>query len=217
MIKLDYSRIAHNIDNIPDSEKVIDHFSDLSSQAHVLDREDDLPDGVEADKVLRYLILMFSPNTPVRDAYPDINQRKKYCLLKLNLLSGDDAASDGYSQMCMMNEEWIIERFITFTRLFCSEDYTIMATAEARIEAMQRSLMTLDSSKSQDDKNYQEGLERWRKTLVDARNRIMNDESSIVLQRSITFSVRSESLGLEPESWSRVWREKKDIFTEVIP
>jgi hypothetical protein len=45
----------------------------------------------------------------------------------------------------------------------------------------------------------------------------MNDETSITLQKAITFSVRAENLGIQPEHYSRIWREKKEIFPEIIP
>jgi hypothetical protein len=218
MIKLDFSKIAYNIENIPEEESVVHRFSDLASQAHIFDRSDDLPSGVDADKVLRYLIYMFAPGTPVREAYPDINQRKRYTLNKLNIVVDEnDTTDEGYVQLCLMNAEWAVDRYIAFTRLQCSEDYSIMSTADIRIAALQRALLTQPVDRSNDDKNFQEGLERWRQTLVSARTRIMNEESSVMLQKSITFSVRAENLGIQPEHYSRVWREKKEIFPEIIP
>jgi len=217
MIKLDFTKISYNIEGIPDDEAVIYRFSDLASQAHILDRSDDLPEGVSADKVVRYLIYMFAPGTPVKDAYPDINQRKRYTLNKLNIMVDDTDPENGYAQLCMMNVDWAVERYITFTRLQCSEDYSIMSTADIRIAALQRALLTQPVDRSNDDKNFQAGLESWRQTLVDARSRIMNDEVSITLQKAITFSVRAENLGIQPEHYARVWREKKEIFPEVIP
>ena len=217
MIKLDFSKIAYNLEGIPEGENVIEKFSDLASQAHIFDRTDDLPEGVDADKVVRYLIYMFAPGTPVKEAYPDINQRKRYTLNKLNIKVDDTDDGDGYAQLCLMNAEWAVERYIAFTRLQCSEDYSIMSTADIRIAALQRALLTQPVDRSNDDKNFQEGLERWRQTLVDARTRIMNEEVSITLQKAITFSVRAENLGIQPEHYARIWREKKEIFPEVIP
>jgi hypothetical protein len=217
MIKLDFSKIAYNIEGVPDDESVVYRFSDLASQSHIFDRSDDLPNDVSADKVLRYLIYMFAPGTPVREAYPDINQRKRYTLNKLNIIVDETNDESGYVQLCLMNAGWAVDRYIAFTRLQSSEDYSIMSTADIRISALQRALLTQPVDRSNDDKNFQEGLERWRQTLVDARQRIMNDETSITLQKAITFSVRAENLGIQPEHYARVWREKKEIFPDVIP
>lgn len=217
MIKLDFSKIAYNIENVPEGQPVVYGFSDLASQSHIFDRSDDLPEGVDADKVMRYLIYMFAPGTPVRDAYPDINQRKKYTLNKLNIVIDESDTGEGYVELCLMNSEWAVDRYIAFTRLQCSEDYSIMSTADIRIAALQRALLTQPVDRSGDDKNFQEGLEKWRQTLVAARMRIMNDETSITLQKAITFSVRSENLGIQPEHYTRVWREKKEIYPEIIP
>lgn len=214
MIKLDFSKIAYNIENVPEDDDVIDRFPDLGLKGDVFMREDDLPSGVTADKVLRYLIYMFAPGTPVRDAFPDINQRKKYTLNKLNI---DLDIDEGYTELCMMNAAWAVERFIVFTRLQCSEDYGIMETGLQRSAALQTALLTQSIDKSNDDKNFQEGLERWRDTVVRARERIMQDETSLVLQKGITFSASTASLGIQPEEYTRVWREKREIFPEIVP
>lgn len=216
-MKFDFSVTPYNIEAIPDGDSVVAHFSDLQLLAHVFAREDDLPEGVDPDKVMRYLIYMFSPNTPLRAYFPDINNRKRYVLQRLNISADEGVETDGYGQMCLMNKPWIIERFIAFTRLHCSEDYAIMATAELRIHALMKKLMEAEIDKSNDDTNYQKGLESWRATINECRKRIMHDESSLALQRSITFSVKAESLDLKPEEYSRIWREKKDIFEGIIP
>jgi len=163
------------------------------------------------------LIYMFDEKTPVKEAYPDINQRKRFVLNKINVQADEDIVGDGYGQMCLMNQPWIIERFIAFTRLTGSEDYGILETALTRIAAMQKGLLLLDVSKATDDKNYQEGLERWRETATRARERIMQDEQSLALQRSLTFIVSSQSLGIRPEEYTREWRNRKDIFSDIVP
>lgn len=216
MIKLDFSRSVYPIEDIPDHESVVERFSDLMSQAHVF-MNPDMPKGVDADKVMRYLIYMFGPGTPVQKALPDLAQRKQYVLKKLGLLESDDKETEGYSGLCLMNEDWAIERFICFTRLSCSEDYLMMNTAELQIAAMQRGILSTSVSKAAEYKAYQEGLEKWRQTLVDARTRVMNEEISLVLQRSVTFSVRAETLGIRAEEYSRIWRDKREIFPEIIP
>lgn len=216
-MKLSYDKIAYNIENIPETEKCIEHFPDLMTQAHVFEA-DDVPEGVSTDKVLRYLIYMFAPHTPVRDAFPSIDKRKKYVLNKLNILGDEEnEINEGYSDMCLMKSSWIILRFLAFTRLQKSEDYGIMATAELRMAELQKALLTVGIDKSTDDTNYQKGLEGWRVQMVAARDRIMAGESSLVLQQSITFSVRADTLGISIEEVARVFREKGEVFNEIIP
>lgn len=212
---LDYSKIAYNIEVIPIGEKVILHFGDLMSQAHIFDRDSDLPEGVDGDLVLRYLIYMFAPNTPVRQSFPDILMRKNYVLKKLGIQAEEKS---GYSEMCLMSEQWILDRFIAFTRIQCSEDYGILATAEILMARTQETIVsTKDLGKAGDLDKYRKDLQGWREMLVEARARIMQEETSIVLQKAIMFSVKSETLGIQPEEYSRVFREKKEVFPDIIP
>ena len=212
---LDYSKIAYPIEGIPMTEKVIMKFSDLMTQADILDREDDLPLGVSADVVLRYLIYMFASGSPVKTAFPDILMRKQYVLKKLKIEASD---GDGYSEMCLMSEDWIVNRFITFTRIQCSEDYGILSTAEILMARTQDMIIkTKDLGKAGDLDKYRKDLEGWRAMLVEARARILQEETSIVLQKGVTFSVKAETLGIMPEEYSRVYREKREVFPEIIP
>ena len=219
MITLDYSKMAYPIEDVPIGKSVVEKFSDLSTQADVFMREDDLPEGVEADLVMRYLIYMFSPGSPVVAVFPDIQKRKQFVLNKLKITASEAEENgnvpDGYGEMCLMKTPWIIDRFIAFSSLHASEDYSIGNMAAIQIQAMQRGLMTTPITKASDYKAYSDGLENWRKTLVDARQRIMQDENSITLQRAVTFSIRSQALGIQPEIYARIWREKREIFPEV--
>lgn len=208
---LDYSSTAYQIEGVPLNKKCIERFSDLMTQAHIFDA-DDAPDGIDNDKVLRYLIYMFSPGTPLITAIPDIDNRKRYVLGKLEL--NDQSA---YASMCDMTEPWIIERFIAFTRLLQSEDYSIMASAEVMMSKISKELLAVESSKAGDYGKYREDLEKWRLTLVQARERILKEESSIRAQRAVTFSVKAQNMGISPEEVARVFREKKEVFAHVIP
>lgn len=219
MITLDYSKMAYPIEDVPMGKSVVEKFSDLSTQADVFMREDDLPEGVDGDIVMRYLIYMFSPNSPVVAAFPDIQKRKQFVLNKLGVTANESEENgnvpDGYGEMCLMKSEWIIDRFIAFSSLHASEDYSIANMAAIQIQAMQRGLMTTPITRATDYKAYSDGLENWRKTLVEARQRIMQDENSITLQRAVTFTIRSQALGIQPEIYARIWREKREIFPEV--
>jgi hypothetical protein len=218
MINLDFSRIAYPIEGIREDERVIETFPDLMSQAHIFDREDDLPAGVNNDKVMRYLIYMFSPGTPVKPEFPDIQKRKQFVLKKLELTANEEeTTADGYGEMCLMRQMWIIERFLAFTRIQCSVDYTLGATYESRMYAMQKALLTASVDKSTDDTNYQKGLEGYRKGLEEIVERIMMDEKSVVAQKAVMFSIKSESLGIDPETYTRIFREKREVFPEIRP
>lgn len=213
-MKLDFSKIAYNIEDIPEHEDVLDRFSDLALQSHVFGRSDDLPDGVSADKVLRYIIYMFSPGTPVTSAFADIDKRKKYVLFKLNI---DLEEMPYYAGMCLMNEPWAVDRYIAFMQMQCSEDFGVFSSALIMMTNIQREMLVTKFDKTTDFKNLQGGLESWRDTAVSARERLMHDESSLVLQKAITFSATASGLGIQPEEYTRVWRDKKEIFPDVVP
>lgn len=210
--------MKYRIDHIPDTEKVISHFEDLMLLAHIFDNETDLPEGVSADKVLRYLIYMYSPGTPVRNELTDLEKRKQYCLLKINVLNSEEEdVVDGYGEMCAMKDAWIIERFMAFTGLQKSVDYGLLFTLEERSAKIQKYLLTAGIDKATDDKNLMDGLDRVITKLKETLDRITEGETSIALQREIMFSIQKKRLGIAPEDSSREFREKGILYTDIVP
>lgn len=214
MLKLDFSSIAYNIEGIPEDKDVIEVFPDLMARAEIFE-DDDVPEGVSKDKTLRYLIYMHSPFSPVVSTFPDINQRRKWTVNKLGI--EEKNGETPYKGLILMEEPWAISRFIAFTELQCSEDYAIIETCRYRMAALQREMLTKGIEKSNDDSNYQKALEGYRQMIVDARKRIMNAEDSVKLEKSITFSLTQKMLDIQPEVYTRIWRDKKEIFPEIIP
>lgn len=215
---MEYEKMQYFIENIPDNENVIEKFPDLLAQAHVFMGDSDLPQGVSADKVMRYLIYMYDPNTPLRREIPDIKKRKQFALTKLNIVkAGDVEVPDGYSEMCGMNKDWIVTRFIAFTKFFKSMAYEKLLVAEERYAQMNNLILTSVIDKSSDDKNLQAGRKAWYDDIKEALTEIMDGEVSKRLEESIVFTVKMESMGLRPEEYSREYRETGNLFSDIIP
>lgn len=206
------------IENVPDDQNVIERFPDLLAQAHVFMNESDLPSDVSADKVMRYLIYMYDPNTPLRREIPDIKKRKQFALTKLNIVkAGDIEVPEGYSEMCGMNKDWIVTRFIAFTKFFKSMAYEKLLVAEERYAQMNNLILTSVIDKATDDKNLQTGRKAWYDDIKEALQEIMDGETSKRLEESIVFTVKMESMGLRPEEYSREYRETGNLFSDIIP
>lgn len=195
--ELDYSRIRWNIEDIPEHENVIEKFKDLMACGHVFMDEDNLPQDVNPDKVLRFLILMYSPNTPIRDI-PDQRRRKQYVLNKLNLIDGE-SVSTGYKQMCEMQEPWIVSRFLTFTRLFSNLEYRSIAVCEERMTKLEEFMMTSSIDKATDDTNLSKGRAALRAEIQESINTITQHENSQLAKEMVMFSVVQQNMGLSPE------------------
>jgi len=215
---MNYGPMAYYIEDVPEGESVVEKFPDLLAKADVFCREDDLPEGVDGDKVMRYLIYMFSPNTPLRIDIPDMNIRKNFALNKLNIEADElGEIPSGYSEMCMMNSEWIINRFMTFTRFFRSIAYEKLAIAEVRNFQLATYMLTSKIDKSSDDKNFQQGRKGWYEDIKESLAEIMDGESSKRLEEEIVFKVKMESLGIRPEEFTRFYKDNKMVFPDIIP
>ena len=213
-----FESMFYYIEDIPEGENVVERFADLSSLADVFLRTDDLPEGVDADKVMRYLIYMFSPNTPLRREIPDFNSRKKFVLKKINVDTDEHGnVSEGYALMCAMNEDWIVDRFIKFTKLFRSVEYEKLAVADARKAQLTHFILTSKVDKSSDDANIQKGLKGWEDDIRSALEEILQGEKSKAIVEKISFSIKMDNLGIRPEEYTRFYKDNKYLFNEIIP
>lgn len=214
---IDYSRMSYPIEGMPDTERIVERFPDLTALSHVFDN-DDVPDGVDNDKVLRYLIYMFAPGTPLRTEIPDFKMRKQFVLRKINIEANEDGqVADGYGEMCLMRQDWIIDRFIAFTRLFRITAYEKLAFAEVRNSQLAKAILKSEIDKATDDKNFQAGRAGWYKDIDDALKEIMDGETSRRAEEKITYRVKMDNLGLRPEEFTREYKDTGTVFKDIIP
>jgi len=212
----DFSRAVYNIEGIPADQDCINQFPDLLSLAHIFMREDDLPEGVSPDKVLRYLIYMFGPGNPIRDLFVgNIERRKQWTLNKLNIEIAE-GETEGYAEMCAMNKPWIADRFIAFCHFFKSADYAMIATADIRMAKYQKMILLADINKAQDEGYYVANLEKWRNAIDKSVANILDGETSKRLEESVVYTIKTDSLGIMPEEFTRAWRDG-ELFNEIIP
>lgn len=213
----DFSSLVYNIEGIPEDQNCIEKFADLMTLSHIFMNESDLPEGVSADKVLRYLIYMFDPGTPIRAVFVgNIERRKQWVLNKINIQL-EDGVESGYSEMCAMNKTWIANRFIAFTHFFRSADEAIIATAEIRMAMYQKMILTAKIDKATDEGHFVTNLGKWRDAMDLAVQRIMDGEQSKRLQEELVYSIKTNSLGITNEEFAKTWLESGTLYEEVTP
>lgn len=216
---IDFSTLKYRIDNIPEGEKCIKHFPELMELAHIFDNSSDLPDDVTPDKVLRYLIYMYDPKTPLRTHIPDLKKRKTTALQLINVEADENGEiSDGFNELCSLNRSWSIQRFVHFCML---HDTGNMLIAETNNEVMakmsEKLLLDVAGGRANDLKIMRNEIDEARIAFEQALDRMLQNEVNMKTIEYVKFTIRQNTLGIRPEQYIREYAARGNVFTNVIP
>lgn len=194
-----YTKMKYRIDKVSASENVIFKFPDLSQHANIFASEINLPQGLTADFVMRYIILMYSPGSPGVDIYPMLSKRKTWALRELGVEpSIDGSFPTEYNQLTLNKNESVRAKIVLFLRLQQPEDWAIMM----RAEDMLYDLLAMElPEEPTDQKNHIGNIESLRKQLSESRERFMQGEISKALENDITKFLAQDNLGIKPEEY----------------
>jgi hypothetical protein len=223
---MDFSRMKYRVDLLPETKKCIEEYPDLNDFAQVFDNESDLPTDLEGDslvdndKVLRYLIYMYSPNTPLLMQFPNPNKRKQWALKAANVESIDEEGevNEGWQALCMLSEQWAISRFVTFCMIH-DTGYTLVANtnAEVMLKVSERLLKDAGTERANDLKNLREELTKAQEAYQVALEAIAQQEASARNLEAIKFTINSQNAGIRMEEAIKTFAERKQLFPNIIP
>jgi hypothetical protein len=219
--------MKYRVDLLPETKKCVDVYLDLGDFAEVFDNEMDLPRDsageimVDNDKVLRYLIYMYSPNTPLRLQYPNPVKRKQQALKLSNVEAQDietGEVNDGWKALCMLSEDWAIARFVTFC-MIQDTGYTLIANtnAELMIKVASSLLKDGENGKANDIKILREQLSMAQSAYQEALENILQQESSAKNLEMLKFTINSQNSGIRMEDAIKTFSERKQLFPDIIP
>lgn len=216
---IDFSSLKYRIDLIPEGEKCIKHFPELMELAHLFDNSSDLPPDVTPDKVLRYLIYMYDPNTPLRTHISDLRKRKSTALQLINVATDENGeVSNGYNELCLLNSTWATQRFIHFCLLHDSGNFLIAETNHEIMARLSEKLLSdASTGKASELKILRSEINEARIDFEAAMERISQGELTNKNLQYMKFTIRQNSLKIRPEQYIREYSERGNVFTHIIP
>lgn len=215
---MDFSSLKYRIDLIPEDEKCITRFPELMELAHVFDNSSDLPPDVTADKVLRYLVYMYDPKTPLSIQIPDLKKRKSMALKLINIDTNDAGeVSQGYNELCCLNATWAIQRFVHFCMLHDTGNLLIAQTNfEVMHQLTEKLLLDVKQQKATDLKILRNEIDEARQAFEQALDRMLVNETNMKNIDYVKFTIRQNTLGIRPEEYIREYANRGDVFSSTI-
>jgi hypothetical protein len=202
-----------------ESEEVIYKFPDLLQYKNVFLAND--LSGLDADFVLRYLIYLFDVGSPAKNI-PDLKRRKAFVMTLLG--RNIEQLTDAEQNMMRWKNTGVNKRAVLFLLITGGEQYLVWKREEEKLMQLSEKPINLDFEDLNDKKKaaetekiYAELIKTCLATMQTARDNFLRGEAEKMLTEELTSFTISDSLGLRPEEYIRVFEEKGDVFTDIDP
>lgn len=186
---------------------IVSNFPELNSFRKVF-TPDSLPDPLDYDFVLKYIILMYDPGSPGQ-SIPDLKRRRVWAMQVLN-------HEPPYPESIDDMLRWKIKEVNKMTTMFLfivgGEKYAIWKQAECEMLEIIESKVEYNGDDLDETKKYadiqkikRDNLTAASKALEQSRTEFLQGEKSLELDRELTTFTLLDTLGLEPEIWVEIY------------
>lgn len=212
---MDFSKMKYRVDAIPMEIPIASVYPDLKRHP-ILSSELEL-NGLDNELVVRYLLCLFTKDSPFVEEYPDLLKRKGAILRFLNVVpDAQNKLPQEIVDMTAYKISGVLMRAILILRISKSVDWSIARAAEEKqAQLLERMLVPTDDVNA--EYKLQQTVELNRRQLEESISRILSQENSVRLQEGVMQFMADESLGIKPEEYMDYFANNNTVFPDVIP
>jgi len=174
----DYKFMRFNPMGMDKTKPIVDNFPDLKRFKSIMNINSVY--GKESEKVIKYLLLCYDPNSPAVTQIPDIYKRKAWCGYAANFETDKETTvfTEKWYRIMNCQVESVNKAIIDFCSLFGSVTYMSLVTG---YEALYRKQRTMSEEVSDDRKTVLES-EKTRGELWKQIQALNKDLQALELQ-----------------------------------
>lgn len=203
-----YEGLKYPIHKLEDGESVILKWPDLAVNAPIFSDASDLPQGLDPELLMKYLILMYTPGSPAIEQHQHLGKRKTWVLSELGI--EPDPKTQTYipaiNDMVLMRSAGVRKKAVTFLRLQHPADWAIMCHAERELsELLETPMPTTVNEQGKEVLDVMEAqkkralIEATRKQLIEAQNRILDGVRIASIEQAVHEFRAQSNLGIRIE------------------
>lgn len=176
-------------------ESAILKWPDIAAYADVF-CQDDLGTGVDHEVVMKYIILCYTPDSPLVHQHPHIGKRKTQVMKVLDIECDDQGHYGDYNDILLLRGNGIRQRVVTFLNIQHHVDYTLYVHAAEELDEILRERTPVDP---EDAMKRRKLIEETRSQMEDALNRLTKHDKSRALEDSIQYFTAQRVLPIRIE------------------
>lgn len=189
------SGFKYRIDLLKPGESAILKWPEIAANEEVFIAED--IGECDPEVVLKYLILCYTPDSPVVLQHPNaIGKRKTLALELLDIEPDIDGKYGIYNPMMLVRGDGMRRRLAVYLSLQHSVEWAILSDAQTELESV---IESRPSEVIQESIKRRELIENLRITIKNSLDRITEYEDSKALQESILYFTSQRSIKIRPE------------------
>ncbi|MGD0340525.1 MAG: hypothetical protein ABSA76_02290 [Bacteroidales bacterium] len=196
----EYQSLMFNIDRIPEGATVLQFFKDLGK---IKEFKIDAGLGIDNDKLMRYVILMYDKGSPYRRKFTDVLKRKIEVAhdCEFETVEGGNFLPPVENFLKGKNEK-VNKKIVAYVRMHRNYKYSYLVTIDESYYALMLEILGGETKKIASAKDVQGELEE---TLLE----ILNQDNNPYLRDEILRYMEEDRLALRPEDIAKAMQEGK--------
>ncbi len=185
---------------VPDGENVLKYYKELNKYKEF---KADAGEGIDNNKLMQYIMLVYDINSPYREKYSDIVKRKIEAAhdVEFEVEEGGSFASP-VEDFLKGNNEKVNRKIVAFCRLHRNFKYSFLVTIESSYYNVMLEILNGETKKISEARTIQQELEE---TLLD----MLNGDKDANLKDELLKYMEDERLGLRPEDIAQKLQDKQ--------
>lgn len=206
---LDGSVFLFNPQNIKSLKELKSRYSEFNINYKDLEEQTYHKLQVDQYKVIKYTILFYDMNSPLRVYFPDFNKRKVEAALMAGFEVKDKHFRDDVTDMLVGKITEVNDMYIRYMMLFSNPDYIALMNAWQLY--VNESKKILDK-KSKSDKTYIQGLQLLNAEIKEKTHSVFGGDETKEIKENLYKYLDLGGLDLRPENIAK----KKKLGENIV-
>jgi hypothetical protein len=196
----EYQSLMYNVERVPEGASVLQFFKDLGK---IREFKADAGEGIDNDKLMKYIILMYDKNSPYRKKYTDVLKRKIEVAhdVDFKTIEGGNFEPPVEDFLKGKNEK-VNKKIVAYVRMHRNYKYSYLVTIDESYYSLMLDILGGATKQIGSAKEVQGELEE---TLLE----ILNEDTNPYLRDEILRYMENDRLELRPEDIAKKVQEGK--------
>lgn len=191
----EYGKLRYPIHNLKEGESVF--TIPILNEIPVFKQEVGLPNGVDNETLMKYIILCYSRTSPAVEKYSNIGKRKTWVMNELGIPQNSNKEySEGWNSVLMNYNPLAVQKIAAFLTLDSPDDWATLISASEQLFA----ILQLPYPKEDRDANERiKQINSLKEQIKSSKEEVLKIDTAAVIEMGLGVFKAYSTLGLRPE------------------
>jgi hypothetical protein len=195
-MKANYDGIAYPFHKLKAGVSVLEAYKDLA-EIPIFHVTDGLPNGLDNEFVMRYIILMYAKGSPAIDKFPHMGRRRSWVMLELGVPMNEDKTFPKEYDVLLLNKNaLILQKKCAFLSLQNPSSWQIWLNATEQLHDLLQTEVPSDPKVAGERVKL---INELNSQIEYHRDRVKQHETSMAIENALQTFMAVTLQGLRPE------------------